>query len=483
MLRSRPRTWVGLLLGAACALACGVTLAQELEISVSPSPVGSGARAAGMADAFVAIADDATAASWNPAGLVQLEYPEIAVVGAYNGIIEEFNGVYHQEVDGWHDTHNFDLNFLSVTYPLPFLIFDRNAVVGLYYQQKYDFSRHFEFDYDLSSVGAGGRVTTTFLDQEFEQKGSLSAITPAFAIELTHRLSLGIAVNFWESSFLGENGWETVTRNNTNAQGLMNPIWVGETVRETYRDVRGRNITVGLLWNINDRWSVGARYDSPWTGKMNYDRHRTWTPLAFLQGRNPVTAIQQIAPNMAKESRDIRFPETFAVGAACRVNDRFTVSCDVSCTDWSDFWIRGRNGNRISPINERNFDAFLFDQPKFEETYTVRLGAEYVFIPKQPDEELKRIWSLRGGIFYDEEPAHHEPDSFWGIAVGGGLLSHQRVNIDLAYQLRYGHDVNGEMIRGIESFGEDIFQSRFLISTVIYLGPKRGSRLKAKEDE
>ena len=42
-------------------------------ISSPPSPVGSGARAAGIGSAFVAVADDATAASWNPAGLVQLE--------------------------------------------------------------------------------------------------------------------------------------------------------------------------------------------------------------------------------------------------------------------------------------------------------------------------------------------------------------------------------------------------------------------------
>jgi long-subunit fatty acid transport protein len=39
---------------------------------------GVGARAAGMAFAFNAIADDATAMSWNPAGLTQLKHPELS---------------------------------------------------------------------------------------------------------------------------------------------------------------------------------------------------------------------------------------------------------------------------------------------------------------------------------------------------------------------------------------------------------------------
>lgn len=56
------------------------TLTQRIEIGSTPNPVGSGARALGMGQAFIGIADDATAASWNPAGLIQLERPEISVV-------------------------------------------------------------------------------------------------------------------------------------------------------------------------------------------------------------------------------------------------------------------------------------------------------------------------------------------------------------------------------------------------------------------
>jgi hypothetical protein len=52
--------------------------AQLQEASVSrffPGITGAGARAMGMGGAFIAIADDATAASWNPSGLAVLERP------------------------------------------------------------------------------------------------------------------------------------------------------------------------------------------------------------------------------------------------------------------------------------------------------------------------------------------------------------------------------------------------------------------------
>ncbi len=54
----------------------------------SPVPVGAGPRALGMGGAFTAIADDATANTWNPAGMTQLKEREFSAglaVIAING--------------------------------------------------------------------------------------------------------------------------------------------------------------------------------------------------------------------------------------------------------------------------------------------------------------------------------------------------------------------------------------------------------------
>ena len=45
--------------------------------------IGAGARARGMGGAFIGVADDATATSWNPGGLAKLEKPEASLVGLF----------------------------------------------------------------------------------------------------------------------------------------------------------------------------------------------------------------------------------------------------------------------------------------------------------------------------------------------------------------------------------------------------------------
>ena len=71
---------------------------QQVGIASSPNSVGSGARAVGMGGAFIGVADDATAASWNPAGLIQLEKPELSIVGEYYNRRYEFSSDEHPEI-------------------------------------------------------------------------------------------------------------------------------------------------------------------------------------------------------------------------------------------------------------------------------------------------------------------------------------------------------------------------------------------------
>ena len=59
----------------AMLLAAGIATAQ-VEDQLEYNFLGAGARANGMGDAFIAVADDATAIFWNPAGLYLLDQPE-----------------------------------------------------------------------------------------------------------------------------------------------------------------------------------------------------------------------------------------------------------------------------------------------------------------------------------------------------------------------------------------------------------------------
>ncbi len=70
--------------------------------------VGAGARALGMGGAYVAVADGSIASYWNPAGLMQLQYPEIHLMHA-----ERFAGVvkYNFATAAWPRSRNGTFGF------------------------------------------------------------------------------------------------------------------------------------------------------------------------------------------------------------------------------------------------------------------------------------------------------------------------------------------------------------------------------------
>ena len=85
-------------LGMLCSPVSAQEAVPQKVISAStPNPVGSGARAVGMGGAFIAVADDATAASWNPAGLTQLKKPEISFAYSYFKRRDDFSSRSHPE--------------------------------------------------------------------------------------------------------------------------------------------------------------------------------------------------------------------------------------------------------------------------------------------------------------------------------------------------------------------------------------------------
>ena len=127
---------------------------EPFSISSPPNPVGSGARAMGMGGAFVAVADDATAASWNPAGLIQLQKPEVSAVFSYERRTERryTSGGFNRE----DKSTIWDLNYFSLAYP--FSLARRNLVLSLNYQRMYDFYREARFfQSNFNSKGSNDR--------------------------------------------------------------------------------------------------------------------------------------------------------------------------------------------------------------------------------------------------------------------------------------------------------------------------------------
>ena len=132
---------LALLIVAASATAGPYT---RVWLNSPPNPVGSGARALGQGNAFIAVADDATAANWNPGGLSQLWKPELSLaLEGYSRQID-WSATGHPEADGGDDLRLKDLNYASIVVPLPC---ERNAVLSLSYLKQYRFDAEMDFSF------------------------------------------------------------------------------------------------------------------------------------------------------------------------------------------------------------------------------------------------------------------------------------------------------------------------------------------------
>jgi len=407
---------------------------QRIEIPSSPNPVGSGARALGMGGAFIAVADDATAASWNPGGLIQLEKTEISSVGGFFHRIEDNHFGTNPEASGKQTVTEANLNYLSAAYP--FTLFDRNMIVSLNYQRLFDFTR--KWDFPLVQSTAGLSVSQ---DVDYDQSGNLSALGLAYCIQVTPEFSFGFTFNIWQDWF-GMNEWKQTTRQEGSGTFMGNPFNFESKSQDRF-SFRGFNwnANVGILWNITPKFTLGAVVRTPFT--------------ADLKHKSTFRSSISTTPISSTENEELDMPMSYGIGMAYRFSDRLTVSADFTRTEWDDFVFKDSQGNKTSAISGRPKEDSDVDA-----TNTVRLGAEYLVI--KPD----YVVPLRGGVFYDPAPAEGSPDDFYGFSLGSGF-ARGRYIFDIAYQYRFGRDVGGSILQNLD-FSQDVDEHSLFASLIIH---------------
>jgi len=416
---------------------------ERVEIPSSPNPVGSGARALGMGSAFIAVADDATAASWNPGGLIQLEKPEISSVGAFFHRIEDNDFGTNPEASGRETVTEANLNFLSGAYP--FTLFDRNMIVSLNYQRLFDFTREWNFPLVQSTAGL-----SLSQDVDYDQSGNLSALGLAYCAQLTPNFSFGFTFNIWQD-WLGMNEWKQTTRQQ-GAGTFMGNQFIFESKSQDRFSFRGfnANANLGILWNITPEFTLGAVVRTPFTADLKHkSTFRSSIRFPAAPGSDSTTSTS------TTENEELDFPMSYGIGLAYRFSDRLTVSADFTRTEWDDFVFKDSQGNKTSAISGRPKNDSDVDP-----TNTVRLGAEYLFI------KPNYVVPLRGGVFYDPAPAEGSPDDFYGFSLGSGFAK-GRFIFDIAYQYRFGRDVGGSILQNLD-FSQDVDEHSVYASFIIH---------------
>ncbi len=158
-----------LLLLVVCAMTVTPLFAQNTDIEslagLQFNFANPGARSLGMGGAFLGLADDASAAEANPAGLTILRKPEISVEGRNYQDEQIFttSGTFPdlQRTAFTHYSHRAEMSFASAVYPF------QRFTVGAYYHEP------------LRSRG-GGSVMPVF-NQFF---GTLESTPPLFYLPI-----------------------------------------------------------------------------------------------------------------------------------------------------------------------------------------------------------------------------------------------------------------------------------------------------------
>ena len=415
--------------------------AQQVEFSSTLNPVGSGARATGMGGAFISVADDATAASWNPAGLIQLERPEVSVVYSYFNWRQTYHSSAHREIETTNSIDASRLNYASVAYPFVFL--KRNMIISLNYQQLYEMNKNVKFKYiwDINGSKLDDNI-------KYDQNGYLYALSPAFAVQIIPKLYLGATVNFW-GDYVGDNGWESNYHSVANGN-LFNRALTQKVDVKNCISFQGTNANFGFLWSVSGPVTIGGVYKTSFDAKLlkdsTFEASQIWSGLPD----------QPASFQRTHEELTMKMPASYGMGISYRHSDAWLIAFDIYRTEWSSFYIKDSRGNKINPV-----DGQLLSKGRLKDTTQIRLGTEYLIIKKA------HVVPLRAGIFYDPGPTKKGGDDFYGFSLGTGFTK-KKFSLDASYQLRYGRKVTGD-IPSIKDSSADIYQQMFMMSMIYYL--------------
>ena len=274
-----------------------------------------GARANAMGGAFIAVADDATAAYTNPAGLTTLTKPEVSAEFKYtNTTSTNYNWQY---IPGnKNDTNNevHGLSFLSFVYPMG------KTSLAIYTQQ-------------LAKIDEKWRNADKYSDRSL----SIDVITYSVAagLKLTDRFSLGATIGIAQMDYS-----QTAGSGDT-------PVVGGYT--QMTSNTHAQHVTLSLLWNPIGEFNVGAVYRYGPEFKTQFTGQFVDTNL--------------------------KIPDMYGIGISNRFFSCLTIAADVVRVKYSQILAKPQ----IIPTGFYAGGDPITSDFKVDDTTEIHAGVEYTF--------------------------------------------------------------------------------------------------------
>ena len=387
-------------------LACSAT--AHAQIGLSLNRAGSGARAAGMGDAFIAVSDDGTAASWNPAGLAQLRQPEFSLVYVLSDQGIQFTGVRSLDDSLAYATppyaySNSSIDFASAA--VPFSIAHKPVTLQVGWHRLYQLSADFTGTIERVPLRPPGPTTWVFRADQTD--GDIDLYSVAGAVKLTSRLAVGASVDFWRGDWIDR---RSLIEESTG-DGSSAFFTVTQDVR-----MRGQNVSGGILLTY-PAWNVGLVYHAPFSSAFRVQSQ-------LLASGLPAASLDATAR--------FHLPRSMGAGIARRFGARWTASAALTHDRWTETVLDGVPGNP-GPVSF--FDGLPPELSTTRDTLSLNVGLEHLVLREGSVVPLRLGfgWEPQGGT----DPVTRDPVDYLLVSAGAGYNTN-RFKFDAAVQYRRG---------------------------------------------
>ncbi|OUN58535.1 OmpP1/FadL family transporter [Alistipes sp. An66] len=190
-------------------------------------------------------------------------------------------------------------------------------------------------------------------------------------------------------------------------------------------------VNAGILWDINDQWSLAMSYRSRMN--MKVDRGRAVMNIApeaaaLIEQLGQLSSNTQLIPALDKGTfhTELPLPTTVTWGVSYRPNAKWQMAVDLQWIGWSAY----KDLNVAFNETELGIKD-IYSVKNYSNTLSARFGAEY---------QALNWLTARAGIYFDESPVdsnylNPETPSMTKIAysLGASFRLARSLSLDLAY--------------------------------------------------
>lgn len=379
-----------------------------------------GARSLGVGGAFLGLADDATAAFTNPAGLVQLSKPEVSAEGRRSSYTNQFTkggtgnvGSVQALQTGTSKDDVTNLSFTSFVYPR------RRWAIAAYRQELANFATTLASKAAFYVAPLGARLAPA----EASLALRIVNVGVAGAVRVNDSLSIGAGLSDYQFNLHALN-----TRFQTGDDPGVGTIFDFESQAGHDHELA---VNAGLLWKISPQWSAGG---------------------VFRQGPrfNFSTLTKQADVTIPSFTLHGTFhvPDVYGAGVSFRPADAWTLTADYDRVRYSQL-----AGHTVDTQNPPGLANPAVNQLVVDDANEVHLGIEYVMTRLKypvairlggwldPDHRIRFQGTpptppipttsdlLTQQLFLDFRPGSDQVH----VAGGIGLVISERFQLDAAY--------------------------------------------------